>query len=770
MPAAPPAGGSELSRSALVKRGGALVVGLGFAGSAFARRAGAVASPFASAGPPDPTQAGSYLAVHADGTASVKTGRVELGQGSMTGLLLIAAEELDMSLEQLTFVRHDTNISPDTGGTFGSSSIAIAGAELRSACTAARGALLDLAAAKLGVPVGSLGVSGGVVTGGGSSVSYGELVGGRLLAATLPFPVLQPGQGASKPISQYGLVGISRVHRLDIPAKVAGTYVYVHGVRVPGMLHARLVRPLGQGAYGDGTLAGVLSVDERSISHLGDARVLRRGDLLAVVAAKEYDAIQAATTLRVVYRDPPEISGSGDLFGQMRALDTAGEAPARIQVLQGDVDSALGSAAHALSASYAYHFQGHMPIGPSCAVADVGATGALVLCNTQDAYTMRGKLAQILALPVDAVRVQYWEGASTFGNSPARYDAGEAAAVISQLAGSPVRLQFMRWDEQGWDNYGPALLTDMRGAVDDTGNLVALDDTAFGIPALSVATDVTMQNIGIAYATPGPGSGDAINSGSQYAVPNRRVTAKSLPIWNTFFKTSALRAPHCPQTCFASEQMVDELAHAAGIDPYEFRLQNIATDQVNDGFGQWRDVLEGVAELAGWKPRVAASRAQRGTVVRGRGIALGGFAASQAGVVAEIEVNRRTGKIAVTHLYGAQVAGFSVYLPGIENQMEGNLIMGTSRAIREEVPFNRARSLALDWVSYPILRFQDAPRVSMRIVQRKDLASTGSGEPPSVPVPAAIANAFFDATGVRIRMAPMTPGRVRAVLAAGKTD
>jgi CO/xanthine dehydrogenase Mo-binding subunit len=243
------------------------------------------------------------------------------------------------------------------------------------------------------------------------------------------------------------------------------------------------------------------------------------------------------------------------------------------------------------------------------------------------------------------------------------------------------------------------------------------------------------------------------------------VTGKSLPVWNTFFKTSALRAPHCPQTCFATEQLVDELAHAAGLDPVEFRLQNIQTGQVNDGFGQWRDVLTAVAELAGWRPRVAASARGAGPIVRGRGIALGGFAMSQAAVVAEVEVNLRSGRIRATDLYGAQVCGLAVYLPGIENQMEGNLIMGTSRALKEEVAFDRFRSKSLDWVSYPILRFAESPRVSVRVVQRKDLASTGSGEPPSVPVPAAIANAFFDATGVRIRTAPMTPGRVRAVLA-----
>ena len=693
------------------------------------------------------------------------TGRVELGQGSTTGLALLVAEELDADLSALRFVRHDTSVSPDTGGTFGSSSIASAGGRLRAACAAARQVLLQLGSQALGVPVTALATGGGAVSGGGRSITYAELLAGRVFAVALPAPALVAGQAPAKPIDQYRLVGSSRMPRLDIPAKVTGSYVYVHNVRVPGMLHARLVRPFGQGAYGDGTLAGVVSVDESSIAGIGDARVVRRGDLLAVVASREYDAIQAASRLRVVYSDPPEISGSGDLFGTMRALDAAGVAPARTQVLEGDVDGALAAGAHRIAASYAYHFQGHMPIGPSCAVADVKPGSAVVLCNTQDAFLMRDKLATLLGLEPEQVRVQYWEGASTFGNSPARYDAGEAAAIVSQLAGAPVRLQFMRWDEQGWDNYGPAVLSDVQGSVDVNGNMTALDYTAYGIPSLSILTDVTTQNAGLPLAPPGLGTADALNSGTQYALPNRRVTGKSLPVWNTFFKTSALRAPHCPQTCFATEQLVDELAHAAGMDPVAFRLQNIQTAQVNDGFGQWRDVLVAVAELAGWRPRVAASARGTGPTVRGRGIALGGFAMSQAAVVAEIDVDLRSGRIRATHLYGAQVCGLAVYLPGIENQMEGNLIMGTSRALKEEVVFDRFRSKSLDWVSYPILRFAESPRVSVRIVQRKDLASTGSGEPPSVPVPAAIANAFFDATGVRIRTAPMTPGRVRAVLA-----
>jgi CO/xanthine dehydrogenase Mo-binding subunit len=757
--------GAALSRWSFVKAGGALVVGV--SGLRLARPALAAPSPFLSSGPPDPAQADSYLAIHADNTASVLSGRVEIGQGSTTGLLLLVADELDMRVDQLTFVRHDTNVTPNTGGTFGSSSIAIAGSMLRSAAGAARQSLLSLASARLGVPVGALTVAGGVVSGGGRSVSYGDLVGGRLIGVGLPSPLLRPGAPPSKPVPSYSLVGISQMPRLDIPAKVAGTYVYVHNIRVPGMLHGRLVRPLGQGAYGDGTLAGVVSVDGSSIAGFGDARVVQRGDFLGVVASREYDAIQAAARLKVTFRTAPAgMAGSGNLFGQMRALDAAGSAPARTQTLEGDPDSAIAAAAHSVSKSYAFHYQAHVPIGPSCAVADVTPAGALVLCNTQDAYALRDKLSLVLGLPTRQVRVQYWEGASSFGNSPARFDTGEAAAILSQLAGAPVRLQYMRWDEHGWDNYAPAVLADVSAGADAAGNIVGFTYSSLEIPPMSMASDAVMQSVGIPFNPPGLGAADGLNSGTQYALPARRVTGKSLPLWDTFFKTSAMRAPHCPQTCFATEQLIDELAHATGMDPYEFRLRNIQTGQVNDGFGQWRDVLTAVAELAGWEPRVAASSISRETIVRGRGVAIGGFASSQAGVVAEIEVNRRTGKIRPLHLYGAQVAGLAVYLPGIGNQIEGNLIMGTSRALHEEVPFDRSRSLALDWVSYPILRIKDAPRVSTRIVQRLDLASTGSGEPTNVPVAAAIANAFFDATGVRIRTAPMTAGRVRAALSA----
>jgi CO/xanthine dehydrogenase Mo-binding subunit len=532
------------------------------------------------------------------------------------------------------------------------------------------------------------------------------------------------------------------------------------------MLHGRVVRPLGQGAYGDGTATGIISVDERSIRGIGDARVVRRGDFLGVVASREYDAIQAATTLKVVYAEPPEISGSGGLWGQLRAFDAAGQADARLQVNDGAVDAAIAGAARSVSASYAYHYQGHMPIGPSCAVADVTADAALVCANPQDAFRLRDRLAEILALPRERVRVQYWEGASTFGNSPSRFDTAEAAAVMSQLAGAPVRLQFMRWDEHGWDNYSPPVLADLRGAVDGSGKIVALDYAALAIPEMAMESVATSQHVGIPLQPPGLGSANTTCSGTQYDIPNRRVTAKSMPLRDNFFKTSALRGPLTPQTCFGSEQLIDELAYAARSDPVAFRLANISTQQVNEGFNQWRDALVAVARLANWRPRAAAGAVSRGEVVSGRGVALGGFAGSQAAVVAEVDVNRRTGKVTAKHLYVALVAGLTVYREGVLGQLEGNLIMGASRALHEEVAFDRRRSTSLDWSTYPIMRFKDHPQVSCTIVQRLDLASTGAGEPPQAPIVAAIANACFDATGVRMREAPLTPGRVRATLAA----
>ena len=754
----------EFSRTQFVKGGGMMIVGLSVGGAALAGRAQAADSPFASNGPPDLQAVDSFIAIHADNTVSVKTGRVELGQGSNVGLMMIAAEELDMDIGRMKFVTHDTNITPNTGGTFGSSSIASAGPRVRSAAATAKQALLGLAATQLGVPVASLNVNDGVVSGGGKSVSYGALIGEKLFNVRMANASVNPGQAPSKAVADYKLVTKVRVPRVDIPDKVTGKHVYVQNIRVPGMLHGRLVRPRGQGAYGDGTMPRIVSIDESSIKHIKGVRIVRRNDFLGVVAETEYAAIQAAAQLKVQFADPPPISGSGNLWKQMRDFDSAGQAPARIAASTGNFDTAFAAAPVKVSGSYRHQYNGHMPIGPSAAVAHVTKDGALVMANTQDAYTMRTRIAGLLNLPENKVRIQYWEGSGSFGNAPARHDAGQAAAVMSQLAGAPVRLQFMRWDEHGWDNYGPAIMADIRAAADASGKIVAYEFTGFGMAAIGL--DPTTQHVGPAVPTAGgAGALDTTNSGTQYDIVNRRVIGKTVPLLNNYFKTSTMRAPQAPQTVFASEQLIDELAYASKMDPYEFRLKNISTTDQN----RWKDVLMGVGKLASWQPKVAASNLSDANVVHGRGLGLGSYAGSQAGVVADIEVNKKTGKITVLHAYVTQVSGLGVSLEGLESQMMGSMMMGTSRTLYEGVAFNKKRVTGLDWVTYPILRFKDHPNITYTITQRLDLPSSGAGEPPDAAIPAAIANAFFDATGVRIRETPLTPARVRAVLkAAGK--
>jgi len=801
------------SRKSFLKTGGALVVGFSFLGAGVGARAAAAAdSPFASNGPFDSNSIDSWLIINSDNTASLKLGKVELGQGAMTGLLMIAAEELSMDFGQLHPITNDTDVTPDQGTTAGSSSIQGGGMQTRAAAAAAYQALLGLASVRLGVPVSQLKVSKGVVSDSGTSVTYGELLGGKLFKVEMPPSFLMaptrggingtsgiglpPGAPGTKPVSEYTLVGVSpSPSRVDIPAKITGTYVYVHNVRVPGMLHGRIVRPRGQGAYGDGTDPQILSVDPGSISHIPGAKVLQKGNFLGVVAPQEYDAIQAAAELKVKWAPMPPLPGDGNMWGTMRKQDSAGQAPAAVKVSTGNVNAALASATHKVSQTYRYHYNAHVPIGPSCCLADVTPSGARIFSNSQNIYATRASIAALLGLPADKVRVTYYEGSSVYGGAPYN-DAAESAALMSQLAGAPVRLQFMRWDEHGWDNYGPAQMTDITGGVDAHGNLVATDATIFGIPYYTTLPPETMTGFTKPVFSPS-GSFDTTNTGTQYKLANRRVTGKSLPLENNYFKSTFLRAPNAPQTTFAYEQLIDELAHAANMDPYEFRLQNVATlasDEANGvtalTWDRWKNVLTRVGQLANWHPKVAASKLGSGNAVTGRGIALGSFAGTMVGIVADVEVNKRSGKIRPLHVYAAQDTGLTVYPGGIENQAVGSLIQGASRALFEEVAFDRSQVRSLDWATYPIMRIKDAPKITFDYIQRLDIPAvsngtltasgtsrpagtvaggilaTGSGEPPTSCIGAAIANAFFDATGVRIREAPMTPARVRAVLKA----
>jgi CO/xanthine dehydrogenase Mo-binding subunit len=430
-----------------------------------------------------------------------------------------------------------------------------------------------------------------------------------------------------------------------------------------------------------------------------------------------------------------------------------------VAVSTGNVDAGFAKAAKTVEASFANAYQVHGLMGPSCAIADVKDGYATVLSSSQNIYGLRTKVAQALKVDPLKVRIQYFEGSGTYGHSTYD-DTALAAAVLSAAVNKPVRVQFMRWDEHGWDNYAPAQVMDVKAGIDANGKLVAFDYSSKQSGYMSVET--TSELLGIP-VPPITGNADTSNSASQYDVPNRRVVSKSIPLPdNNFVKTVWVRAPGAPQATFASEQVLDELAHAAGLDPIAFKKLNISNER-------WLGVIDAAAKAFKWTPRVANTVKQSGNVLKGRGIAIGGFSNTSAAVIADIEVNVKTGKISVKHLVGAQDAGLVVNPGTVSQQIEGSLMQGVSRALIEELKLSKSRVTSLDWGTYPVLRYKDAPKLTPIVVQRTDQRSTGSGEPPLAPVPAAIGNAFFDATGVRLREYPMTPARVRAALkAAGK--
>jgi len=783
----------QFSRSAFLTTGGAMVVGFSMLGAATTGRASAAEDPYASNGPFDQSLIDSWLTIHTDNTATLKLGKVELGQGTMTGLMMIAAEELDMGLAQIKPVVHvDTNISANQGATVGSQGIQTGGQQVRAAAAAAKTALLGLAATNLGVPQTSLTVSNGVVSGGGKTVTYGALLGDKLFnvripsvpagATTMPANAQKAaGATGTKPISQYKLVGKTGIPRVDIPDKASGRYTYVHNIKVPGMVHGRVVRPRGQGAYGGGTAPRVVAVDESSIKGI-DAKVVRYKDFVGVVAPQEWQAIQAAAQLKVTWGEVPTLPTSGNLFQQMRAFDSQGKAPASTALDIGSFPSTFSAAPVKLANTYKFHYNAAAALGPECAIAVVENGGVRIFSNTQSVWGTRQSVVDVLsevlgskAPPLERVRVTYHEGGGAFGGASPYDDAAQAAALMSALVGKPVRLQFMRWDSTGWGNYGPPMLADLRGSV-DAGGRVSLEYTGHVFQYYVTPPSQQMAAGGEATMPQGVGAINMPMTGEPYTMGARRVILKTQPLENNFFKMRHLRAPVAPQTAFATEQMIDELAFAAKMDPVEFRRRNIA-NTTDDPSQRWKNVLEGVVALAKWQPRVAASAIGSGNIVSGRGFSFGHYSNSPTAGVVEIEVNKKTGKIVVKNVFAAIDPGFAVYPDGLHNNEEGAAMQGISRTLHEEVAFDKRHVTSVDWVTYPILRFKDAPTITLKALSRTDVPdptgsgsrTTGAGEPALVPMAAGIANAFFDATGVRIREAPLTPARVRNYLrAAGK--
>jgi nicotinate dehydrogenase subunit B len=764
---------SVLARREFLKATGAVVVGFSMAETASAQ-AGATAATRRGvlSGPPDEAEIDSYIAVHPNNTVTIFSGYVDLGQGGPTALRQIAAEELDLDFDQVLTVRVDTFVSTN-GFTAASRTAAIGGTQLRAAAAEARRVLLTLAAERLKTPVQELTVAKGVVsvrTDSARSISYGELLGDKAFnrryepvnyTGGIELPRGNANNAPPKARTEYKIVG-ARVPRPDMHEKVSGKYIYVQHVRLPGMLHGRLVLPRGQGPYGESPK--VIAIDEQSIKDIPGVRIVRRGNFLGVAAEREWDAIRAAKQLKVSWAPV-----ATTLPGDARLHESYREAKTKdfVVVNTGDVDATLKQGVHVVSSTYRGPYESHGTMAPNCAVADVTQDGAVVMCSDQGIYQIRGSLARLLKLPQEKIRVQYYPGSNTFGSSCYR-ESAPAAAIMSQELGKPVRLQLSREDEFGWDNYGPAHLADIRAAVDANGKIVAFEYQAWSHAGPGTAT-VDYLALGaqpfVADTATGVGLYQVrLSQNDMYDIANRRMIDHRLDA-KGYLRIGALRAPLDPPYFFAQEGMMDELAFAAKLDPYEFRKRNIS-------HARWLGVLKAATDAAKWTPRVAASNLPNGKIAAGRGIGLGthhlamnqGDRITYAAAVVDLEVNKETGAVAVKHVYGAMDCGLAINPAIVESQIIGMSIHGTSLALKEEVHFNQTNVTSLDWSSYQTLRFAEHPAVTPIVVQQIHEKSSGAGEEVLPAVVAAIGNAFFDATGVRLHEFPLTPRRVLAVL------
>ena len=740
------------SRRAFLQSGGALVV-------SFLMPIPGVAAPGASGPWPAKVAADlldSWLAVNADGTISAAVGKIEAGMGIGTAFAQIVAEELDVAIERVHIRMGDTATTPDQRGTGSSNGIIQGVPALRSAAAEARQALLGMAAVHLQTPVEKLAIRDGIIRAvdkPARSVSYRDLVGGKR------FELKVSGKAPVKSPADYRLVG-QPVPRIDIPLKARAEYVYLVDHKVPGMLHGRVIRPPRAGAR----LVRIATGQKLP----GLVKVVARGDFLGVVCDREEQAIRAARELRVDWSKPEAMfpASYDALYAHLRSAT-----PKVTQVARGgagNVDEALAGAAVKVNAQYEYPFQSHASMGPACAIADVRPNEARVWSGGQKPYPLRKAIAEVAGLPLEAVRVTWMPGPGSYGMNDAD-DAALDATVLSQATGRPVRVQYMRADGTGWDPKAPPIAFRLRGGFDTGGALVALDYEARGFSGRVRANSTDGAGDSLAGQLIGgfqAASTDLFQfSDEAYKIANKRKTSH-IVAWEkslaTGLRTAHLRDPDGMATCFASESFIDELAAAANADPVEFRRRYLANPN-------HVAAVTAAAERAGWETRPSPRvKGVASGVVKGRGIAYAPRAGAIVATVAEVEVHMASGVVRVTRFVTAHDCGYVVNPLNLKGTIEANLIQSMSRTMHEEVRFDDSRVTSVDWLTYPIVDITEVPDAIDIVLlnNRPDAESKGAGEPASRPTAAAIANAIFDATGVRIRRVPFTPEALRAAFNA----
>jgi nicotinate dehydrogenase subunit B len=759
---------SAFSRRSLMKAGGALVVSIGMPvtfdtvlGVNAALAQGVAAKP-----PLAPNQLSSFIAVNADGTVSAFFGKMDMGQGLFTAIGQIVAEELDVPFKAVKVIMGDTATSVNQGGASGSTGIQLGGKQMRVAAAEARRVLLDMASDYLKIPVERLAVNDGRVTlvGGNDdmaqTVTYAQLIGGRYFNVQLEWNkemgnnLYAPGKAKPKDPKDHKIVG-KPLPREDIAPIVFAQTDFCTDVKRPGMLHARMIRPPVAGAT-------PVKIDQSSIKNIPGVTVFHEKGFVAVLSENEWDAITAWQTLKIEWSDtkPPFVSDAA-LYDHIR------NTPPRKQQEEGktigNVADAFKTAARVIEAEYEWPFQSHACMGPACALVEIKDGEVTCWTGSQKPHFVQSGIASTLGISVDKIRAIWVVGPGSYGRSDAD-DAAMDAAVLARATGRPVRVQYMRDQGTGWDPKGPASIHKARAASDAAGNMVAYEFISKGFSRVDVNTNGSQAADTLA----GHFLGVALKSGDGFGVPaesyefaNKRTAWEVIPPMldrASPLRSSHLRDPVGPQIHFASESFMDEVAAALNVDPLEFRLRHVKDP---------RDiaVLKAVAEKAGWQSRPSPRHDQSGPKASGRGIAYCQRSGTRVAVVAEVEIDRASGKVWARKFTVAHDCGQIVNPDGLKHAIEGNVVQGTSRTLWEEVKFDEKSVTSVDWLSYPILDITETPEtIDVVLINRPNVASSGAGEPSMRPLSAAIANAIFDATGVRIRRVPFTPDRVRQAM------
>jgi len=755
---------SAFSRRALLKAGGAFVVSIGAPvgldtvlgiGQALAQ----------GAKPPlTPDQLSSYIAVNADGTVSAFFGKMDMGQGLFVAIGQMVAEELDVPFKAVKVIMGDTATSVNQGGASGSTGVQMGGRQMRMAAAEARRVLVEMAAERLKLPPGDLIVTDGVVHAKGDAakkVSYAELIGGRYFNVQLDWnkqfgnPLYAPGKAKPKDPKDYKIVG-KPIKREDVAPKVFCQEDYCTDIKVPGMVHGRMLRPAVAGAL-------PVKVDEASIKDIPGAQVVWDKGFLGVVADTEWGAINAAQKLKVEWSSvTPPFPDQNALYDHIR------KAPVRKREIggkeAGNVDEAFKSAARVVEAEYEWPFQSHACMGPACALVEIKDGKVTCWTGTQKSHFVQNGLAGNLGIPRENIHVIWAVGPGSYGRSDAD-DCAMDAGVLAKAVGKPVRLQYTREEGTGWDPKGPASIHRARAALDAQGNVTAYEFTSKGFSRIDVNTSGNNPIDTLAGHT----RGMELKSGDNFGVPAESYEfANKRMAWETIappleraspLRTSHLRDPVGPQIHFASESFMDEVAASLNVDPIEFRLRHVKEP---------RDiaVIKAAAQKANWQTRPSPRRDQTGNKVSGRGIAYSQRNGTRCAIVAEVDIDRASGKIWARKFTIAHDCGQVINPDGLINTIEGNIVQGVSRTLWEEVKFDNKAVTSIDWMTYPILDITETPQViDIVIIDHPELPPTGAGEPSIRPVAAAIANAIFDATGVRIRRVPFSPDRVKQSLA-----